>query len=32
MVALMRDPNVPYALFAHPMFWAPFSIVGEVRQ
>ena len=27
MLALMNDPGAPY--FAHPMFWAPFVVVGE---
>jgi CHAT domain-containing protein len=26
MVTLMEDENAEYA---HPMFWAPFSVVGE---
>ncbi len=27
MLALMADPANPH--FAHPMFWAPFVVVGE---
>ncbi len=27
MLALMNDPDNPH--FAHPMFWAPFVVVGE---
>ncbi len=27
MLALMDDPENPH--FAHPMFWAPFVVVGE---
>jgi TPR repeat protein/CHAT domain-containing protein len=27
MIALMNSPDAPY--LAHPMFWAPFSVVGE---
>ncbi len=27
MLALMKDNEKPY--FAHPMFWAPFVVVGE---
>ncbi|MCP4043290.1 MAG: CHAT domain-containing protein, partial [Gammaproteobacteria bacterium] len=27
MLALMKDNDKPY--FAHPMFWAPFVVVGE---
>ncbi len=27
MLALMDDPDNPH--FAHPMFWAPFVVVGE---
>lgn len=27
MLALMKDPDRPD--FAHPFFWAPFSVVGE---
>ncbi len=27
MLALMNDPENPH--FAHPMFWAPFVVVGE---
>ncbi len=27
MLALMDDPETPH--FAHPMFWAPFVVVGE---
>ena len=27
MLALMGDPDNPH--FAHPLFWAPFVVVGE---
>jgi hypothetical protein len=27
MLALMETPNKPY--YAHPLFWAPFVVVGE---
>ncbi len=27
MLALMNDPDNPH--FAHPLFWAPFVVVGE---
>ena len=27
MMALMNTPDAPH--YAHPMFWAPFSVVGE---
>ena len=27
LVSLMEDPEHPY--YAHPMFWAPFTVVGE---
>lgn len=32
MLTLMHDHSVPYALYAHPAYWAPFAVVGEVRQ
>ena len=27
LLALMNDPDRPF--YAHPMFWAPFTVVGE---
>jgi len=27
MLALMETPDKPY--YAHPLFWAPFVVVGE---